>query len=274
MQVFVKLHAGQLMTVHANDTTRVIDVKRQIGETMLSDYSSENRNSIIINNLKLMYCGKLLDDLALIEDIVPNEGTMHATLKMLAGSSCERTQNFNVYTDIDFGGKKIHDKIEVLCSPKDTIGYLISYVIEELHTILKHTLTSGDVIISYNDQVLNPNRFLAEYKDLSKSFIEYNAQDHIVKYLGTDESTYYQYRECGSRTDNNPNLILSLKQNHVHSYVVMDCHNCVNNGKNSQYSFITPCCRKRVCDGCQDRCMFYNKCVLCNKEKFNVFQSK
>ena len=88
------------------------------------------------------------------------------------------------------------------------------------------------------------------------------------------ENMLYQYSECGSRTDENPRLIISLKKNHVHTCVEMNCDNCVSFGQTNQYNFITPCCRKRICIGCHENCMWWNKCILCKKEKFNVFPSK
>lgn len=137
----------------------------------------------------------------------------------------------------------------------------------------KHNFLYSDMELRYNDKILHPMKQLANYSNISRSYILFNNQDEIVstdklKGLLFANDCYYHNLIIGNKIKT-PTLILSIKKNYIPKKLEIKCKLC---DKINNFPLILPCCRKYCCNNCEK--LFKNKenCNICNKPfNFTLF---
>lgn len=249
----VKLFDGKISVMKTDGTNKIINFKRQIIKTL---YDSQNSNKMFVHEIYLSAGTKIFQDTEIIGEIFEKNdyNLVELMLRLSSGPKNIRNQKLSVGGDILF---KI---VKIKFSPTDLVKYVVDYMIEVLCEFDNYKdLTSHDIILSYNGLYLNPGKYFAEYSDLSQSFIKFNKQEKIYNEasvkgnLVSELIDYYQVVYVGCAKDKYPKLVVSIKDKKgKQSDMVDDLHVCKKCSANWNISFVTPCCRIKLCDNCLD----------------------
>ena len=255
MQVFITTPSRRNIsytTKSVNDT--IIMLKRYIADKL------EFVDRWKIYYMTLTYAGKHLNDTDRIIDRLVNESTVHVMYKCGSGPMCLHNETSSVYVN--------NEPIEVTYSPNDRVEFILQQVLETLvhNEKLDSNSLYSDFHLTLDGKPLNNNSLMAEYKELSPSFVTYNMQDDVINKLSnigsliTAHGDYYQMILLGKREYSNKKLEFQFTKVNQ-EYEPYDCINC----KCNNYSAIMPCCRKKLCNSCINK-----KCVVCKKYLIDI----
>ncbi len=258
MQIFIKLSEGKCFTyTTTSDDDTIIMMKRFIREKM--DIPEKHD----IYSLFLTYAGKQLHDHLKISDVLSHESTVHVFRKVTGGPINATFEIENVY----FSDRT--NPIQVTYSPNDSITYIIQQVLEILvdEGYLSNNSLPSDFHLMLGDKVIPSSSLVAEYPELSPSFISFNKQDRIfntLTHLGLAMDLYgpyYQIIPIGERNKSYKKLKFCIGKPPTEIANSINCTTCSNN-----YNIIIPCCRKKVCYGCFERGVkTEGRCHSCQK---------
>lgn len=254
MQIFIKLNEGNCFTyttISDNDT--VIMMKRFIRKKINMPHKHD------IYSLFLTYAGKQLYDHLKISDILTHNATVHMFCKVTCGPTNKTFETENVY----FSEKT--DPIQVTYSPNDSIRYIIQQVLEILvdENYLSNGALSSDYYLMLGNQYISSDNLVAEYPELSSSFILFNKQDRIFDVLTRldiamdPHGSYYQMIPIGERKKSYEKLQFCIGKHPIEN-INNNCVACSNN-----YNIIMPCCRKKICYGCFEYELGTGRCPSC-----------
>lgn len=261
MQIFVKGFDGKTLTFNITDPNdRFIDLKRII------------RNKIG-GNPEEIYCWRVLgvmknsknvtqfDDYDVIHDKLNPETSLQLLIR-LGGAGGPQSEEIIIKTDIE--GYEDFKPCTLKFSTAHNINNLLEYMTEALYAHKNHKMIVNDFQITFNDEVLHPNKKFAEYKQLSRSHIQYNMQEKIINnkdikgFMISKFGFYYQHVIVGDGPKPTPQLIFTKRTVVNYPPINNNCELCT-----SQDYIILPCCRKKICNQCFKEDI--TKCVLCNK---------
>ena len=254
MNITIKLPDGNTLDISTDNKATVFDLKRIIRDKTRDDVLTDEYK-MTPYKINLIYKNKMLTDSDILSDNLINKDTkiINFVYRLVGGPIINRTQKFMVHIDMD-EFKDMSDFV-IMCSPYDTISYSLKYVLEHVYIIHKHNLTKNDITISYNGILLHPEKYFAEYKNLSKSFIIFNNQNDVINekstigYLMKNHSDYYHLVETGYRDDDFPYLVVSNKYNETYEPINSKCYDC----NNDDYFVIEPITRYKLCSKCVDK---------------------
>lgn len=251
MDVTIKLPDGNKLDVLVDDKTTVFDLKRIIRDKTRNDILTDDYK-MTPYRINLIYKNKMLTDSDILSDNLIDDDTkiIHFVCRLVGGPVIHRTQQFMIHIDMD-EFKDVLDFV-VMCSPHDTIGYLLKYVLEHIYITHKHTLTTNNITVTYNNELLHSSKYFAEYKKISRSFVIFNNHDDVINeksvvgHLMKNHSDYYHLVEIGDREDDCPYLIISNKCDTIYGPINSKCCMCNTN----DYHIIEPIKRDKLCNKC------------------------
>ena len=256
MQVFIRLLNGLTIAYEiTNENDKGILLKRYIADYL--KYTEKNRS--VIYKMRLIYGGVNIQDNDSISEKIPQEGTIHIAMKITSGASQEKTESCYIYYNGD---------MKIKYAPNSMVAEVLADVLERLiyQGKVDRCTTIDNVYLKLGNKVLDPRRYVAEYPELSKSFLMYNLQDNFInqnsiyKKLIKHFGDYYQVIPIGNRKETTDNLVFCIgKVDGVYDSV----YNCALCNSES-FHILLPCCRKRSCYKCIIKADDRNKCLNCN----------
>lgn len=255
MQIFIKGLTGTTYTYDVGEADIVKDIHRY----------HRDKYGMEISSQRLVYSGVQLKIYDKISDVLPADATVHLVLRMLAGPAENAEEKLEVLVDLPFLDKPV--TMNITRYPSDLIGGIIDDVLEELD---KETPINEDLhekIEMYHRKcgVLHPSSRLAEYKELSRSYVTFNMSN--VKYDDPyiqnvmRNNFFYQSYPIGKKIKGIPKLTLRTKTRKLPKYKE-GCFKCGEMYRDVQ---ILINCRHKMCSECRK---VMNKCP-CGK-KINI----
>lgn len=243
----------------------IINIKREIRQKLGLDCENIKHMKLIRTNGNIT-----LNDNWIIGDHLKNHDYVSVGWRFLAGPMLEKTEEIFIkiaiegYDEIPMFSKKFN--------PAQKINEVINCALEKMYDHQKHNYLDSNIQIVYDHKYLNRYYCLAHYKNISRSFIQFNNQENIIhieslksKLLTND--SYYHNIIVGKKNVEPVILTIIKKQDNIEEKCDISCIVCKGE---SMYHLILPCCRTNCCNKCEDRIMATGRCINCNIKLFET----
>jgi hypothetical protein len=255
MQVFIYLPNGKNLVCPISDNDKIINIKRFIAEKLNFD------NWQKIYDMRLTCGGRTLYNNLLAKSVLFNDATVHLVTTAYSGPESVRNEKSLVYFMDNSDG------LEVEYSPNDKVIYILQYILE---TLIKNKILSDGLVDDFHlklgDKILDASKCIAEYPELSTSFISFHTQNDfinnspILSKLINKLGSYYQIIFLGHRKESDAKLKFCAGPQNIGT-----TNNCCLTC-DQDYTMILPCCRKRSCYQCYENNIIRNNCAVCSKQ--------
>jgi hypothetical protein len=265
MDLHIKTCDNKYLTHRFEKEEYVINIKRFLRETLGTD----------IDNMFYMKLSKgnlILEDSNKIGEVLNNNDNINFSYRLLCGPKLIKTEKIHVMINSeDFRIPILKKKF----SPAQQIKQIIKFALEKMFDFKKHNFIVSDFELTHNGKILNPERQLGTYGEISRSFIQFNNQEEILsnnklKGVLLKSGSYYHVYTIGEKIKNDIILVLSKKNSPSENFYedsLVKCFKCRNI---ASCATLLPCCRNYCCEVCEKLFLSNKTCLFCG-HNFDFF---
>jgi hypothetical protein len=243
----------------------VINIKREIRKKLGLDFDNIKYMKLIKTSGNIV-----LNDDWIVGDHLKNQDYVSIGWRFLAGPVLEKTEE--IFIKISIEGYDEMPMFSNKFNPAQKINDIIICVLEKMYDHKEHNYLDSNIQVIHDHKYLNRHYYLAHYKNISRSFIQFNNQENIIKtdslkskLLAND--SYYHNIIIGKKIIEPVILTIIKKQNNTEDKYDISCVVCKSE---NMYHLILPCCRTNCCSKCEGKMIESGRCINCNTKLFEA----